>query len=480
MKDRPALFLAAPWLHGNVGMMGESGDYLSPRGDGYPATSRLTPAADPPDQYDAVLFSRALWRRGDEKSLIGKVIKYDLRAGGFLIFEWVEGADRILADILAILPETDGIQHVASVGGVSVLVWQRPPKGHVFGPRPWPRPQKQETKRALIVRFGAIGDLLMASCVFDALKAEGFDIDFMGLRNADEIFVHDKRVRNIYCVPKQLSEKRKQLYEVWFPQYERVIDFNEAVEGALLKREQSADYYWPDEQRRAQCNRSYLANHFSLAGLPLPAKYDTAFRPSDDERLGAEDVVSAPFILWAIRGSAVHKWTPWADSVIARLLQAFPQHEIYLTGDDTSRRMAEQIVSSVSQWTHNAINRVKLMLNHDLREVLTIAQYADLVIGPETGVLNSVATTDIPKVALLSHSSAVNLTNDWANCVALAPVNTPCYPCHRLHMDFAHCHKAPDQSSALCAFNISADAIVAAAEKAMRIKRASDQKAGVQ
>jgi len=38
----------------------------------------------------------------------------------------------------------------------------------------------------------------------------------------------------------------------------------------------------------------------------------------------------------------------------------------------------------------------------------------------------------MPKVVMLSHSSAENLTRDWINTAALeAPV--ACHPCHRIH-----------------------------------------------
>lgn len=39
---------------------------------------------------------------------------------------------------------------------------------------------------------------------------------------------------------------------------------------------------------------------------------------------------------------------------------------------------------------------------------------------------------------MLSHSSAENLTKHWLNTTTLEPncEKAPCFPCHRLHMDW--------------------------------------------
>jgi hypothetical protein len=61
-----------------------------------------------------------------------------------------------------------------------------------------------------------------------------------------------------------------------------------------------------------------------------------------------------------------------------------------------------------------------------IRETMAFLDQADLVIGPETGVLNAVACADVPKVCFLSHSSVKNLTRDWVNCTSLFSQDTTC------------------------------------------------------
>ncbi len=100
-----------------------------------------------------------------------------------------------------------------------------------------------------------------------------------------------------------------------------------------------------------------------------------------------------------------------------------------------------------------------------LRDVLTLAPLCQLVIGPETGVLNSVAFETNSKVVFLSHSSETNLTRDWTNTEALH-ANTPCYPCHRLHYDHTYCPQDEATAAAQCQVDLSPAAVWDAVQRA--------------
>jgi len=68
-----------------------------------------------------------------------------------------------------------------------------------------------------------------------------------------------------------------------------------------------------------------------------------------------------------------------------------------------------------------------------------------------------VATTDNPKVIMLSHSSHENLTKHWKNTTVLLPETErcPCYPCHRLHYGWQHCVQNAETKAAQCASSIA-------------------------
>ena len=101
---------------------------------------------------------------------------------------------------------------------------------------------------------------------------------------------------------------------------------------------------------------------------------------------------------------------------------------------------------------------------------MTFALHADMVIGPETGVLNAVSHEPMPKVCFLSHSTVENLTRDWNNTKSLWARETHCpgrgqnevAACHQLHYDWSHCKQASGEDGlpmgiAQCQAEITAD-----------------------
>jgi hypothetical protein len=84
-----------------------------------------------------------------------------------------------------------------------------------------------------------------------------------------------------------------------------------------------------------------------------------------------------------------------------------------------------------------------------------MALRADVVIGPETGVLNAVAFEGNFKVCMLSHSSKENLTKHWLRTATIEPdASVKCYPCHRLHYSRQYCHEEELSGAALCSASI--------------------------
>ena len=107
----------------------------------------------------------------------------------------------------------------------------------------------------------------------------------------------------------------------------------------------------------------------------------------------------------------------------------------------------------------------------NIRESLAFAQIADVVVGPETGVLNAVAFERVPKVVMLSHSTNKNLTRDWTNTAVLLPQNTDCYPCHRIHYDRSFCFMDEETGASKCAASIKPQLVYEAVIEAITTKQ---------
>jgi len=319
---------------------------------------------------------------------------------------------------------------------------------------------------ACVVRYGGFGDMLQAANVFPALKRAGFNVFVMTTPQGQAIIAEDPNVDGFILqdtdqVP---NDELSAFWEVQARRFDRFVNLSESVEGTLLAYPGRANHGWPDIVRRTRLGSvNYLEWTAELAQVPYAS--ESRFYPTEDERdavqrfmarvrltaVGGEGrpgPVNAPArftIVWALSGSSIHKAYPHQDLVIERVLQTMPEASLVLVGDT-----ACQILEA--GWEDNP--RVHCLSGRiGIRETLALAQVADCVVGPETGILNAVAFEPMGKVILLSHSSRQNLTAHWFNTYAMEPP-TPCYPCHRLHHDRRYCPEHEPTGAAMCAWEI--------------------------
>lgn len=314
----------------------------------------------------------------------------------------------------------------------------------------WKEPKPAKT--CAVVRYGAWGDLMQASSVFPGIKEQGYHITLITVPNGWDIVKHDPHIDHVIVQDKdQVPNQDLSDYWEWMgKKYDKVVNLSESVEGTFLALPGRANHRWPLEIRQKYLNKNYLEFAHELAGIPYkPAQ---KFYPTLEEKAWARkerDKNKGPVILWSLAGSGVHKTWPYLDQIIARLLLTYKDAVIYLVGDvlcqmlESGWEKEPRVIRKSGKW--------------NMRETLSFAQIADMVIGPETGVLNAVAFEDVPKVITLSHSSENNLTRDWKNVYPLTPKNTDCYPCHILHYGYKYCRKDEETGCAACQVDITAD-----------------------
>lgn len=309
---------------------------------------------------------------------------------------------------------------------------------------------KPSSHTVCVVRYGGFGDMLQCASILPALKAKGYHITVMTTPKGQDIIRHDPNVDDWYLQDKD-QVPNDELYPFWQEQtkrFDRFVNLSESIEGTLLGIPTRINHSWPHSVRHRMLNKNYFDFSAELAGVEFkPCKQ---FYPTEAEKKVAEQHLAAESpiftVLWALAGSSIHKYTPYQDAVIARILLDIPDCRIFLVGDDDCRLLEQG-------WDKEP--RVKCLSGKiGIRETLTLAQSVDLVIGPETGVLNSVAHEPNSKIVLLSHSSKKNLTQHWYNTASLTPVDCPCYPCHRLHYSTEFCDVDEETGTALCMRNI--------------------------
>lgn len=307
---------------------------------------------------------------------------------------------------------------------------------------------KPSKKTAAVVRYGGFGDMLQTSSILPGLKRQGFHITMFTHTKAKDIVVNDPHIDDYFLVDKEQvpNEWLGDFWDYHRPRFDRFINLSESVEGSLLALEYRINYHWPKEARHKFMNHNYVQMSHWIAGVPF-TKPETRFYPDDEEVKWAEDLKAQlqadPLIMWVVSGSSVHKVWPYMDNAIARILVTYPNAKVILAGDPDISAMGEigwenepRVICTCKDW--------------EIRQSLTMAEYCDLVIGPETGVLNSVSMRDIQKIMFMSHSSPMNNGHDWKNTTLLTPEDCGCYPCHQLHYRFDTCSRDEETGTAEC------------------------------
>lgn len=302
-------------------------------------------------------------------------------------------------------------------------------KAHTFS-----HANKKPPKTMCIVRFGAFGDMIMVSNILPGLKRAGWHITIMTTPRGELVLRNDPHVDDfILCDTNQvLNEELPAFWSVWEKKFDRWLNLSESVEGTFLSMPGRAQSFWPASLRREFLSWDYLEFHHKLANT----KFEPAarFYPTKKEKAKAEKRrarIGGKVIVWCVDGSSVQKMWPHMDSAIARILISTNDWKVVTVGDRVSSMLESgwekepRVVKKCGKWS--------------IRETLAFAQTADIVVGPETGVMNSVAFLPIGKIIFMSHSSPENLVTHWVNTHALEPEGTPCWPCHKMVYSWRDC-----------------------------------------
>lgn len=246
-------------------------------------------------------------------------------------------------------------------------------------------------------------------------------------------------------------------------------------------------WFWRSaEWRRAFCGKSYIREVADVCGVDVedcrPGFFPTADEVAAAQETKAEAVgkLGSKCCAWIISGSRFDKIYPFAAIVINRIIRDLGLPVIAFGCPGKDMEIARSIEANLKVQGNRALEGFKIAIseswsneNWDIRRLLTQVQQCDLVISPDTGPGWSVAAEPMPKIMLLSHASAENITSiGWVNTVALHADNTrvDCHPCHRLHDDVSTCRQNEFQSGAACISDINPEVVFAAAVAAMRPK----------
>lgn len=289
-------------------------------------------------------------------------------------------------------------------------------------------PHIRKKKSALVVRYGALGDAVMSTPVVRQLKKEGYYVVYNCSDYSAQVLKENPNIDEFLLQAKDVIPN-EQLGEYWAAigkDFDRVINLSGTVEDGLLKVQGKPEFDWSHRKRHKECNKNYIDYTMEVAGYPEMKGEKTELFFTEQEqnlaRIFLDNHKDRFLIIWAMSGSSMHKVYPWAEYVAGEIWKNQGNEVCIVTvGDDAAR---------ILEWTMpHTLPRCGVFT---VRQSMLMTKYANLVIGPETGIMNAAGCYDTPKIVLLSHSSEENLTKYWQNVTSLHPENCPCHPCHKL------------------------------------------------
>ena len=326
-------------------------------------------------------------------------------------------------------------------------------------------------KTACVVRYGAFGDLMQASSVIKGLKDQGYHVTLHSASpgcvvmennpNIDKMIVFDKdQVPNANLADFWAWQRKK---------YDKFVNLSESVEGTFLAMPGRTIDGWAPMIRHKLMNHNYLQIQHELAGVPHEPQ--VKFYPTPEEQLWAKQVrnkmAPGPVVVYSLAGSSVHKTWSGMDHVIAGIMLHSDETTVVLVGGpegvilEAGWENEKRVAKTCGKWS--------------IRQTLAFLDQADIIIGPETGVLNAAACLPIPKIVFLSHSTHENLTRDWVNVYPISSKITSCPgrgnndapACHQLHFGWSRCKKDENTSTAQCQADIDPQDVYSAMEECL-------------
>jgi ADP-heptose:LPS heptosyltransferase/predicted SAM-dependent methyltransferase len=317
-------------------------------------------------------------------------------------------------------------------------------------------------KTVLVCRFGAFGDLMQASSVFAGLKKQGYHVTLMTSEPGVDVVKHDPNIDKFMILDRDQIPNANlgDFWEYQAKKYDKFVNLSESVEGTFLAMPGRTLHKFPPALRHKLLDYNYVEVQHDIAGVPHDPQIKFYATPEEKAwarktRAKMGDIV----VMWSLAGSSVHKTWSGLDQIIALLMINYKNVDVVLVG-------GPECVMLEAGWEKE--KHVHLTCGKwSIRESLSFIDECDVLIGPETGVLNAAANVDIPKIVFLSHSSVENLTRDWLHTTSLWSSGTQCKgrgcdkapACHLMHFGWEHCTKNEETGTAQCMTDISTDEV---------------------
>ncbi len=317
---------------------------------------------------------------------------------------------------------------------------------------------KPKPHSAIVYRYGAYGDCIVASSVLPYLKRDGYHVVFNCTERGIDVLRHNPMIDDFWLqkTDEVKSEDLDKHWEKITKGFSKVVQLNQSIEVECVAV-QFRDKY-TEAQRRDKFNINFYENNIRKAGYdpihPIEGNiHFTDFEQKLMKEFWAKKTNGKFTVLWCFAGSGMNKIYPWAEPIIVDFLSLHRDAMVITIGED---------LCQVLNFKHpRVLNRSGVW---SIRQSCLATKYADVVVSLDTGILHAAGCFDTPKVALLSVNTEENITKHFRNCITLAGYDCECYPCHLLIYDRQQVCKIGNTGACLCLENITPDMVIGAME----------------
>lgn len=304
----------------------------------------------------------------------------------------------------------------------------------------------------LLIRFGAYGDHMFVEPVIRYLKSQGHYIIYSTTSRGETIMRNNPNIDELVVT----SDDEVDIAKVWKEQIDKykadkVVNFSESIEVALLIHPQDPRYNLPKYERIMQCDKNAFDQSFEWAGIDSNQVDSSLKNPkiylTEDEiewsnkffkDYKTDSWVIEPkrkmVIMWAVSGSGLQKVYPFQMSVIKHLIEKYQDLYFITVGDESC-----QLLEMDRQVSDNSLQVINMSGKINYRQTLALMQNCDIVIAPETGIIVSSGATNIPKIGMFASITKNHVTTYFENDYSIDAQGVGCAPCYRFIQDKRQC-----------------------------------------
>jgi lipopolysaccharide heptosyltransferase II len=334
----------------------------------------------------------------------------------------------------------------------------------------------------LVVRLGAIGDVVNALVFASALKEARLDLHLGWVVHplAAPLVEGHPCIDRVHLWKRGggLAELARLVRELRAERYDLAVDLQRIQKSALVARLSGAprvlgydrarskelSWLWTRERIAPREHARHMVLHYLEFAQHLgaePGEPRHLFPPDDGAEAWAAQLVrelgGEPVLVNLGASKPANRWMPERFGALARALTHEPGVPVCLTGgpDDKPRAHAARMAAGDA--------RLRDLVGHtSLRQLVALTRRARLHVGCDTGPMHIAAALGTPVVALFGPADPVR-TGPWGAGHRVLRVPPPCAPCNR---------RTCNQPRHACMEDLTVELVLAAAREQLGLVRA--------